>query len=193
MLILKVPAVIAAVLFMSSVSAQAMEFADRPGVTFDVVSAGKAIQVTQSDDCSRRQIHKLNVLLTSARTKLVGRPGTILNVIQNSERPGRLSAEFSNVDKRSGFRFEYGPGELASWLKPTATAVAMKFEDRPGPSTARFKTLAAVSGDSHILTSSLAKPKPPVGVHVRPSAFCVGSIAPCGPLSFAQRPERQGS
>ena len=32
MLMAKVPAVLAAVLFMSSVSAQAMEFADRPGI-----------------------------------------------------------------------------------------------------------------------------------------------------------------
>ena len=64
---------------------------------------------------------------------------SILAMLAEPEGPGRLSAEFSADVKPSGVKFEFGPGELASWLKPTATTVAMKFEDRRRPITALIK------------------------------------------------------
>ena len=97
MSILRVPAVMAAVLFMSSVSAQAMEFADRPGVTFDVVGASSATRAMLTDDCSRRQINTYSILLpvAIAETKPADRPRPV-SLIQIrvtrmilSDRPGR--------------------------------------------------------------------------------------------------------
>jgi hypothetical protein len=252
MLISKVPAVFAAVLFMSSVSAQAMEFADRPGMTFDVVSSLPAIHFILIDDYSRRQINNLNILLplTVAQTRLAVRPKLISNVISTklvqsdrpgrlsaefstasksigikvayrpwivssrinarlverpklvsnviptklfqSDRPARLSAEFSAVTKGSGIKFGHRPWMVSSPIKLIATPAAMSFED---PISSRFRILAALkikSEDRRTFTSSLTKIKTPYGAHVRPSSveFCVGSTAPCGPLSFTQRSEK---
>jgi hypothetical protein len=177
MLIAKFPAVLAGILFMSSVSAQAMEFADRPGIA--VASSLPAIQVASVGDLARRQIHQPKSLLgTDEKTMAI--VNSILAMLAEPEGPGRLSAEFSADVKASGVKFEFGPGELASWLKPTATAVAMKFEDRRRPITARFKALTTISSkitDHHIFTSSLAKVKPPVGLHVRPGAMKVAGEA----------------
>ena len=132
MLIAKVPAVIAAVLFMSSVSAKAMEFADRPGPISEITSA-LAVRAIQSEERSHRQINNENILhsVSVEWMKLADRPRPISNFkqvwvvqakIQN--RPGRLSAEFSAVAKGSRMKFEYGPGDVTSWLKPTASPIA---------------------------------------------------------------------
>ncbi len=177
MLIAKVSAVVAAVLFMSSVSAQAMEFADRPGIT--VTSSLPAIQVASVGDLARRQIHQPKSLLgTDEKTMAI--VNSILARLAQPEGPGRLSAEFSAVVKPSGVTFEFGPGELASWLKPTATAVAMNFKDRRRPITSEVKTLTTISiknADHHIFTSSLARAKPPFGLHIRPGAVKVAGEA----------------
>jgi hypothetical protein len=252
MLIAKVPAVVAAVLFMS-ISTQAMEFADRPGMGFDVVSSLPALHFILIDDYSRRQINNINILLppTVAQTRMVERPKPISNVmptkvsqsdrpgrlsaefsaasksigikvayrpwmvssriktklveqpklvsniipteVSQSDRPGRLSAEFSAVAKASGIKFGHRrPWMVGSRIKPTATSAAMSFED---PISSRFRILAALkikSEDRRTFTSSLTKIKTPYGLHHPSSSveFCVGSIAPCGPLSFAQRSEK---
>jgi hypothetical protein len=188
MLMVKVPAVVAGILFMSSVSAQAMEFADRPGIAVDVARSVPATRPIFSDDYSRRQINLHDILLLGpvAGQKLGDRPRPISLVRirvtrgMSENRPGRLSAEFSAVVKPSGVKFEFGPGELASWLKPTATAVAVNFEDRRRPISARFKSLTTVNSniaDHHIFTSSFARVKPPVGLHVRPGAMKVAGEA----------------
>jgi len=104
MLIAKVPAVVAAVLFMSSVSAQAMEFADRPGPIAENVTSALAIRAIQSEELADRprpNLRQVWVAQGTFQTKL-----------------GRLSAEFSAVAKSSRMKFEYGPGEVSSWLKP---------------------------------------------------------------------------
>lgn len=162
MLMVKVPAVLAAVLFMASVSAQAMEFADRPGIA--VASSLPAIQVASVGDLARRQIHQPKSLLgTDEKTMAI--VNSILARLAEPEGPGRLSAEFSAVVKPSGVKFEFGPGELASWLKPTATTVAMKFEDRRRPITA-----ISIKNADRQFTSSVARAKTPFGLHVRPDA-----------------------
>jgi hypothetical protein len=192
MLIAKVPAAIAATLFLSSFSAQAMEFADRPGITFDAVSSLSM----PTDDYSRRQIDKLNIFLPVpvAETKLIERPKPISNVIptklsQSEIRPGRLSAEFSAVAETSAMRFEYGPGLASSWLKPTATHIGMKVDYHPGPIANLFPTLAAVNITDHGHTSSLTKTIPLSEIQPAESSggSCVGSMAPCGSPSFAER------
>jgi hypothetical protein len=187
MSIVKVPAVIAALLFLSSASAQAMEFADRPGLAPKIINSLSAIPGTQTDDYSRRQINNHNVLLadTAPLAKLADRPGPVSNLIrtnlsQSEDRPGRLSAEFSGVSVGSGIKFEHRPWMVSSRSKAITTRAAMRFEDRPGPMSNRF------TADHRGFTSSLAKTKTPFGLHVRPGAveFCVGRIVPCGPLSL---------
>ncbi len=203
MLILRVPAVMAVVLFMSSVSAQAMEFADRPGPISGAFSSPSPVHVMPSEDRLRRQINSHIALrpVPLISTKVADRPNPISNVISTKfshfeDGRGRLSAEFSAVSEGSGIRFEHWPWVISNPIKPIASSTAMRFENRPGPISNRFKTWVAGSNkvvDRPGFTSSVAKATTPFGLHVRPGAveFCVGSIAPCGPLSFAQRPERQ--
>lgn len=197
MLIVKVPAVVAVVLFLSSVSAQAMEFADRPGLNSAMISSPAAIRALLTGDCSRRQINNRNVLLPPSVTwtKLADRPSSIANRTQipvaQAIRPGRLSAEFSSVARKPGIKFEYGPGLASGWLKPSATHIAMKFEHRPGPISNRFITSAAGSirvGDRDDFTSSLTKTTILPGIERREGSaqFCIGSMAPCGSLSFVE-------
>lgn len=204
MLIAKVPAVIAAVLFMS-VSVQAMEFADPPGPISGALSSPRlTVHANPCADHSRRQINNPVALLPAsvAGTKLADRPrpASLIRIqlvrVVFGDRPGRLSAEFRAV-AHGTMRFEHRPGKVTNRFKATNTASAMKFENRPGPVSNRFKTLASVSkfADRRSFASSQTKIAPPVGLHVRPEAvdFCVGSIAPCGFVSFAQRPEKQDS
>src|SRR5215216_2109407 len=140
MLIAKVPAVIAAVLFMSSVSAKAMEFADRPGPISEITSA-LAVRAIQSEERSHRQINNQNILhsVSVEWMKFADRPRPISNLkrvwVQRTSqtKPGRLSAEFSAVAKSSRMGFEYGPGELSSWLKPTETRIVLKASHHRGP------------------------------------------------------------
>jgi hypothetical protein len=197
MLIVKVPAVVAVVLFLSSVSAQAMEFADRPGLNSARISSPAAIRALLTDDCSRRQINNRNVLLPPpvTWTKLADRPSSISNRIQipvaQAIRPGRLSAEFSTIARGPGIKFEYGPGVASGWLKPTATRTAMKFEHRPGPISHRFITSAAGSikvRDRDDFTSSLTKTTvlPRIERREGSAQSCIGSMAPCGSLSFVE-------
>jgi hypothetical protein len=191
MLIAKVSAVVAAVLFMSSVSAQAMEFADRPGITV----ANSAIEVASVRDLARRQINQPESLWgTDERTRAILE--SIFKLLAEPQGPGRLSAEFSPVVVDSG-KFEHRPIMIGSRIKVVTRRVGMRFEDRPGPATGRLNTLTAVTSKllDRIVTSSVRKSKAPFGLHTRPSAaeFCVGSIAPCGSLNFAQRPVKQDS
>ena len=152
MLILKVPAFIAAVLFMSSVSAQAMEFADRPGPISGALKSPSIVCAMPIEDrlCRRVNNHFILRATTATEKKLAARLRPVSHLIRIQvaqmmfERPGRLSAEFSAVARGSGIRFEYGPGVASSWLKPTATPNAIKFENRPGSVSNRFNTMPAV-------------------------------------------------
>jgi hypothetical protein len=166
MLIVKVPTALAVMLFISSVSAQAMQFADRPGLITKMVSLSAATRALPSDDCSRRQITNGDVFLPAPVTgkKLADRPrpmSTRIRIaaaeIMFETRPGRLSAEFSAVAKSHGMKFEYGPGMASGWLKSAAARTAMRFEHRLAH---RFTTWAAGSikvGDRNDFTSSLTR------------------------------------
>lgn len=204
MLIAKVSAVAAAVLFMSSVSAQAMEFADRPGPISETFVSALTVRAIQSEERLRRQINHHNIFLSvsGAWIKLGDRPRAISNVrrvwVQTTfqNRPGRLSVEFSAVAKSSRIKFEYGPGEVSGWLKPNTAHVAMKIADHPGPIGTLFPPLGTENiqlADS-TFTSSILKIIIRPGMRPRPASvgFCVGSMAPCGSLNFAQ-PSRMGS
>ena len=182
----------------ASVSTQAMEFADRPGPISGAFSSPTPAHVMLSEDRLRRQINSHIALRpTLISTKAADRPNPISNVNSTKlsrveDGRGRLSAEFSAVSEGSGIRFEHWPWVISTPIKPIASPTAMRFENCPGPISNRFRTLAAGNNkvvDRPGFTSSLARAITPFGLHVRPSAveFCVGSIAPCGPLSFAQR------
>ncbi|MGH6875297.1 MAG: hypothetical protein ACREDW_09785 [Aestuariivirgaceae bacterium] len=164
MLILKVPAFIAAVLFLSSVSAGAMEFADRPGM-MSGSSTPQAIRDRPTDDRLRRQINSLLIPqpVQAAERKPSDRPRPVslvpirFSFAKFGDRPGRLSAEFSAV---SNISFEHGAGVAGSDFRPIPAPIAMKFENRPGPISNRFGTLAAVSikfADRRGFTSSLPR------------------------------------
>ncbi len=184
MLNAKVSAVVAAVLVMSSASVQAMEFGDRPGMS--VVSSSPTVQVASVGDLARRQIGQPKSLL-GIDEQTLGIVNAILATSAATEGPGRLSAEFSAVAVSSG-DFEHRPIMIGSRIKDTVKRAAMRFENRPGP---------ALSGKivDRIITSSMKKLKAPVELHDQSNAagFCVGSIAPCGPLSFAPRNLMQDS
>jgi hypothetical protein len=196
MSIAKAPAVFAAVLFMSSVSAQAMEFANRPAPISETFASAPTVRAVHSDERLRRPINNHNILhpVSVEWMKLTGRPRPIANfqrvwVVQMTfqNRPGRLSAEFSAVARGFRIKFEYGPGELSSWLKPTANPIAMTFDYHPGPIRNLFPPLAAenIKFADRGFTSSLTKtntPEPGKGS----AGFCVGSMAPCGSLNFAE-------
>jgi hypothetical protein len=175
MLIAKVPAVIAAVLFMSSVSAQAMEFADRPGMTLDVVSSLPAFHFILNDDYSRRQINNLNILHpTVGQIRLAERPKPISNIIPpkltRTDRPGRLSVEFSTVTKKFGMKIGHGrpwmvirsiKTSLVERPKLISSAIPIKVSqsDRPGRLSAEFSEGTGIKfGYRPWLASSLVKP-----------------------------------
>jgi hypothetical protein len=176
MLNLKFPAAIAAVVLMSSVSAQAMEFDDLP-VLISGMSSPSTVRAMPSVDRSRRQIdnHVMLLPVAPAGTKLADRPRPISNLILArvahrifGDRPGRLSAEFSAVSKGSGISFENRPGQLSNRFRPIATPTVMRFENRPGSVSNRFKTLAARTitfEDRSGYTSSLSKATNPFIVH----------------------------
>jgi hypothetical protein len=163
MVIIKVSTALAAILLVTSVSAQAMQFADRPGLISETVRASAASRAVRSDDRSRRQIAR-DVLLSApvTATKLADRPRPISNRIQIAvtevmidTRPGRLSAEFSAVARSYGMRVEYGPGMASGWVEAAATHTAMKFDHPP---TNRFTAWAAGNikvGNRDDFTSSL--------------------------------------
>lgn len=180
MLIAKVSAVVAAVLVMSSVSAHAMEFADRPGTR--VANSMPVLEVSSEGDLARRQIHHPKSLLgTDKRTRDILE--SIVGLLAEREGPGRLSAEYSPFVVDFG-NFEHRPIMIGTTAKVATSRAAMKFEDRPRHTVV-----------DQIVTSSVRKSTVPFGLHRRPSAaeFCVGSIAPCGPLSLAQRQLKQDS
>lgn len=200
MLILRVPAVIAAVLFMSSASAQALEFVDRQGPISGAFNSSSAVRAIPGDDHSRRQINDAVLLLpaTVAETKLADRPRPVSLVrirvasMMFGKGPGRLSAEFSAIATASRIRFDHRLGVISNHFEPIAMATAVRFENRPGPISNRFKTSPDVSikfADRRGFTSSLPESTTPFGLHVRPSSveFCIGSIAPCGLLSSSRR------
>jgi hypothetical protein len=159
MLNAKVSAVIAAVLFMSSVSAQAMEFADRPGMR--VVSSLPASQGAWVGDLARRQIHQPKSLLgTDEGTKAI--LNSIFELLAEAEGPGRLSDEFSPVVVNSG-NFERRPIMIGGKIKNTIRRAAMRFEDRLGLAPTRLNTATAVTSKlaGRIVTSSVRKTKSP--------------------------------
>jgi hypothetical protein len=199
MLIAKVPAVIAAVLFMSSASAQAMEFADLPGPISETFDSALTVRAMQSEERSNRQLNKHNVIHTVSVEwmKLADRPRPISNfkqvwVVQGTSqtKPGRLSAEFSAVAKSSRVRLEYGPGELSGWLKPTEIRIALKASHHRGPIGNLFPPLAAedITFADRGFTSSLSRNNIPSEMELgKGSAVsCIGSMAPCGSLNFAE-------
>ena len=161
MLNAKVAAALAAILVMSSVSAHAMDFADRPGMT--VISSMPALQVTSVGDLARRQIDQPKSLLgTDERTMAI--LNSILALLAEPKGSGRLSAEFSPVVGDSG-NFEHRPIMIGSRMKDGIVRAAMRFEDRPGLATVRLTTKVV----DQIVTSSVKKPKAPFGLHSRPS------------------------
>lgn len=159
MLNTKVTAVIVAVLALSSVSAQAMEFADRPGMA--VVSSKPALQLASEGDSARRQINQRKSLL-GADEGTMAIVNSILAGTPVTEGPGRLSAEFSPIAVNLG-NFEHRPVMIGSRIKGTVKRAAMRFEDRPGPAL-NGKTM------DRIATSSVRRPKVPFGLHERPNA-----------------------
>jgi hypothetical protein len=199
MLTLKVPAAIAAFLLLSSVSAQAMEFADRRGPISETFTSAPTVRGVQSEERLRRQINNHNILQPGSVEwmNLVDRPRPISNLnrvwvvqmtVQN--RPGRLSAEFSPVARSSRINFEYGPGEVSSWLRPTASPIAMTFDYHPGPIGNLFPLLVGenIKFADRGFTSSLTKTNIPseIAPGKGSAGFCVGSMAPCGSLNFAE-------
>jgi hypothetical protein len=167
MVIVKVPTALAAILFVSSVSAQAMQFADRPGLISEMVGASAACHVLRSDDCSRRQIAHGGVLLSAqsgpvTATKLSDRPRPISSRIRIAvaemifvTRPGRLSAEFSAVARSSGMKFEYGPGLASGWIKAPATRIAIRLGHRPANRVTAWAVGSIKVGNRDDFTSSL--------------------------------------
>ena len=199
MLIAKVPAAVAAVLLMSSVSVHAMEFADRPGSVSETFMSALTVCAIQSEERLRRQINNHNILqpVSVAWMKLADRPRPISNLkrvwvvqVTFQNRPGRLSAEFSAVAESSRIKFEYGPGEVSSWVKPTATPMAMRFDRHPGPIGNLFPPLAAedITFADGGFTSSLTKTNIPSEIWPRNGSarLCVRSMAPCGSMDFAE-------
>ena len=199
MLTLKVPAAIAAFLLLSSVSAQAMEFADRRGPISETFTSAPTVRGVQSEERLRRQINNHNILqpVSVEWMNLADRPRPISNLnrvwvvqmtVQN--RPGRLSAEFSPVARSSRINFEYGPGEVSSWLRPTASPIAMTFDYHPGPIGNLFPPLAAedIKFADRGFTSSLKKSNIPSEMELGKGSAesCIGSMAPCGSLNFAE-------
>lgn len=91
--------------------------------------------------------------------------------------------------------------KLASRHRPVSKPVAVDFAattvinrlgsirvgNRPGSVSIRFKVLAVgdVRAADRILTSSVSK-APSVEINTSSAEFCVGSIAPCGPVRVAQ-------
>jgi hypothetical protein len=192
MLIAKVPAVISAILFMSSVSAQAMEFVDRPGPAL-------AVRALHSEERSHPQINDHDILhpVSIEWMKLVDRPRPISNLkrvwvvqMKFQNRPGRLSAEFSAVAESFRMKFEYGPGEVSSWLKATETRIVLKASHHRGPIGNLFPPLAAedIKFGDRGFTSSLAKINISSEMEFGKGSTesCIGSMAPCGPLNFAE-------
>jgi hypothetical protein len=179
MMILRVPAVVAAVLFMSSVSVEAAGFADRPDMLY-----GNALQqiVHVSKDRLRRQISSHIVFPTA--------PRLILNFVRIPKihvalamTPGRLSPEFSPAIRRPAVNFE-------TWSRlGSGRYSAMTFKDQPGPMSKRVRMAAPriIRFDRPAFVPT-PKKTAAVRLHSSPSSvnFCVGSMAPCGSLSFAQ-------
>jgi hypothetical protein len=135
--------VVALVLMMSSASAEAMEFGDRPGLPHGASSARLSASVSQ--DRLRRQIDGYTALEQRAvvRLKITDRPRPLFTMIDNAvlssrDRPGRLSAEFSRASWTSIIK----PASIHR--KPNVVIGTMKFEDRPGNVSNRFKDVAAV-------------------------------------------------
>jgi hypothetical protein len=191
MLNAKVTAVVAAVLVMSSVSAQAIEFGDRPGIP--VVRSMQAVQVTSAGDLARRQIDQPKSLLGADRQTMVIL-NSIFSLLSETEGRGRLSAEFSQVAVDFG-NFERRTVMSGRKIKDISRR-SITFADRPGLATARINpaTLTDKLVD-RVVTSSVRSVKASFGRHSRPKAaeFCVGSIAPCGSVSFAQQSAKQDS
>jgi hypothetical protein len=172
MSILKISAAMAALLFMS-VSAQAMEFADRPGSVSEALTPARTIGAIASGERLRRQIDDQSILqpVSVEWMKLADRPRPISNlkgvwVVQRTfqNRLGRLSAEFS------------------------AVTGATNFDHHTGPIGNLFPPLAAddIAPADHNSTSSLTKTIVPAEIKKGPAESCVGSMAPCGSMNFAE-------
>lgn len=124
--------VVALVLMMSSASAEAMEFGDRPGLTSGVSSAPLSASVSQ--DRFRRQVDSYSFLDQSAavRLNLTDRPRPLFTVmdeamVSSNQGPGRLSAEFNVASWTVTFK------GASIHRKPNVVIGGMRFEDRPGP------------------------------------------------------------
>jgi len=166
MVIIKVSTALAAILFVSSVSAQAMQFADRPGLISEMAGASAASHVLRSDDCSRRQIANRGVLQSTPVTaiKILDRPRPISSRIRIAvtevmldTRRGRLSAEFSAVARSYGMKFEYGPGLASSWIKAAAPRSAMAAGHRPANRFTAWAVESIKVGNRDDFTSSLTR------------------------------------
>jgi hypothetical protein len=153
MLISRVQMVLAAVLLMSSASAEAMEFADRPGVMLGLSSAPSS--AVSSQDRLRRQIDRHIALERRVvpMNRLADRPRPVTNLIRGpvvsvfNDRPGRLSAEFSATAVTSGIELKSRyTGSIHR--RPDVVKAAMRFEDRPGfasnqPKAAKLRIIIA--------------------------------------------------
>jgi hypothetical protein len=182
MIILSVPAVLAA-LFISSVSAEAAGFANRPDM-LDRASPPPVVHA--SHDVSRRQINGHSALRTASITaiKLPHRPTPVSNFrskkasVEIAGGAGRLSPEFSPVIRRSVVIFKswsrlgssrYSAMTFKDQARPMAKRLAMAI-----PLTLRFDRPAFVPASTR--TSAAIE----TAVPTRSAKFCMGSMAPCG-------------
>jgi hypothetical protein len=164
MVIAKVPAVVAAVLFMSSVSAQAMEFANRPGVMSEVLASSSAILAMPIED--RGQVNHRVV-----------RPATVPG-IRPASRHRPVSKSIPT--RMAAMMFVHSLGPISHGVSAFSSS-GIKFENRPGPVN-RFKELAAGKNklEGHPdFTSSLSRATTSSDIHTGSAEFCAGSIAPC--------------
>jgi hypothetical protein len=143
-------AAIFAILLMSSVSAKAMEFGDRPGMAG--VSLPPARNVTLSDDRMRRQIGGRTTIaaIKNAQSKLADRPRPVSNIVGKrvssiiKDGLGRLSQEFIIVSADSQFRTSLRH-PVSIRRKPIVVFGSMRFDDHPGSMSNGFKDMTAAT------------------------------------------------
>lgn len=141
-------AAIFAILLMSSVSAEAMEFGDRPGLVAEHRSP-VVRHKTASTDRVRRQVDDL-VRFKIGGSMLAERQRPVSMVIHTPldslmrDRPGRLSPEFTAVSESSHIRLD-SRHSASIPRKPAVMIVGMRFEDRPGASSVGFANITTAS------------------------------------------------
>ena len=135
MLISKAAAVVIAVLMSSSVSAEAMEFADRPGTMPGFSSSANGRMLVKNDRLRRQIDQSAFSVSRTLPNRIADRPRPLVIHIErqsmSQDRVGRLSPEFSALVRYPSIQLD--PLHAASIRrKPVAKTERLKFEDRPG-------------------------------------------------------------